>query len=95
MLYRIEQRLFKYGCETKGIAGLTSGAVKMKDQVDFEEVLELFESYGWKLQKIYEPYRVFIRGGDELPWLIPVHDKKVDAEYVKKFKEFLEDRNEI
>ncbi|HCO93364.1 MAG TPA: hypothetical protein DIU00_05340 [Phycisphaerales bacterium] len=66
----------------------------MKEQVSFEEVLELFESHGWKLQKIYESYRVFVKQG-ELPWLIPVHDKKVDAEYVKKFKEFLEDRGEI
>ncbi len=66
----------------------------MKDHVGFEEVLELFESHGWKLQKIYEPYRVFVKRG-ELPWLIPVHNKKVDAEYVKKFKEFLEERDEI
>ena len=66
----------------------------MKDYVGFEEVLTLFETYGWKLQKIYEPYRVFVREG-ELPWLIPVHDKKVDAEYVKRFKEFLEERDEI
>lgn len=66
----------------------------MVDNMDFEQVLELFESYGWKLQKIYEPYRVFVKKG-ELPWLIPVHDKKVDAEYVKKFKEFLEERDEI
>ena len=66
----------------------------MKDHVGFEEVLELFESYGWKLQKIYEPYRVFVKKG-ELPWLIPVHSKKVDAEYVKKFKKFLEERGEI
>ena len=66
----------------------------MNDYLGFEEVLELFESHGWKLQKIYEPYRVFVKKG-ELPWLIPVHTKKVDAEYVKKFKEFLEDRGEI
>ena len=66
----------------------------MKDHVGFEEVLELFESHGWKLQKIYEPYRVFVKKG-ELPWLIPVHSKKVDAEYVKKFKEFLKERGEI
>ena len=66
----------------------------MKDHVGFEEVLELFESHGWKLQKIYEPYRVFVKKG-ELPWLIPVHSKKVDAEYVKKFKEFFEERGEI
>lgn len=64
------------------------------ESVDFHQVLGLFESYGWKLQKIYEPYRVFVREG-ELPWLISVHDKKVDAEYVKKFKEFLEERGEI
>ena len=67
----------------------------MAQNVDFEEVLELFESYGWKLQKIYEPYRVFVREKEELPWLIPVHDKKVDGEYVKKFKEFLKERGEI
>ena len=59
----------------------------------FEDVLELFEANGWVLQKIYEPYRVFIKKG-ELPWLIPVHDKKVDAEYVKKFREFLKERGE-
>jgi len=66
----------------------------MAKDADFEEVLELFESYGWKLQKIYEPYRVFVKEG-ELPWLIPVHNKKVDAEYVKKFKDFLKGRREI
>jgi len=73
---------------------LNMGDPKMADYVDFEKVLELFESHGWKLQRIYEPYRVFVKQG-ELPWLIPVHDKKVDVEYVKKFKEFLEDRGEI
>ena len=66
----------------------------MVDNVGFKEVLELFESHGWKLQRIYEPYRVFVKQG-ELPWLIPVHDKKVDVEYVKKFKEFLEERGKI
>ena len=60
----------------------------------FIDVLDLFESHGWKLQKIYEPYRVFVKQG-EFPWLIPVHDKKVDVEYVKKFKEFLGERGEI
>jgi hypothetical protein len=66
----------------------------MSREVEFEEVLRLFESHGWKLQKIYEPYRVFIKQG-ELPWLFPVHDRKVDAEYVEKFKQFLKDRGEI
>ncbi len=67
----------------------------MAMDADFEEVLELFESYDWKLQKIVEPYRVFVRKKEELPWLIPVHDKKVDVEYVKKFKESLKERGEI
>ena len=66
----------------------------MNDYVGFQEVLELFELHGWKLQKIYEPYRVFVKAA-ELPWLIPVHGKKVDVEYVKKFKEFLKERGEI
>ena len=66
----------------------------MAQGVDFEEVLEFFETHGWKLQKIYEPYRVFVKKG-ELPWLIPVRNGRVDAEYVKKFKEFLEERGEI
>jgi hypothetical protein len=66
----------------------------MNKWIDFKEVLELFESYGWKLQKIYDPYRVFVKEG-ELPWLIPVHNRKVDVEYVEKFKEFLKERGEI
>jgi hypothetical protein len=66
----------------------------MAQQENFEEVLEFFEAHGWKLKKIYEPYRIFVKRG-ELPWLIPVHDKRVDIEYVKKFKEFLKERGEI
>lgn len=66
----------------------------MADYIDFEKVLELFESHGWKLQRIWEPYRVFVKEG-ELPWLIPVRGKKVDAEYVEKFKKFLKDCGEI
>ena len=67
----------------------------MAKDADFEEVLKLFESHGWKLHRIDKPYRVFLRGKEELPWLIPVHDKKVDAVYVEKFKEFLKERGEI
>ncbi len=61
--------------------------------IDFEEVLKLFESYGWKLQKIYKSYRIFVKK-EKPPFVIPVRNKKVDAEYVKKFKEFLEERGE-
>ncbi len=35
----------------------------MYNQITFEKLLELFESHGWKLQKIYEPYRVFVKKG--------------------------------
>ena len=66
----------------------------MAERISFKEVLKLFELYGWKLQKIIGQHRVFIKKG-EFPFHIPVHDKKVDAEYVKKFKEFLKERGEI
>jgi hypothetical protein len=35
----------------------------MAHEIDFEKVLELFESHGWKLQKTYEPYRIFAKEG--------------------------------
>jgi len=65
----------------------------MAHEIDFRDVLEMFESYGWKLQRIWEPYRVFVKEG-ELPWLIPVLNRKVDVEYVKKFQKSVEDAGE-
>jgi hypothetical protein len=65
----------------------------MANKVDFEQVLKLFESYGWKLEKIWEPYRVFTKEG-ELPWLIPVKNRKVDIEYVRRFEKFVKEKNE-
>ncbi len=66
----------------------------MAGQNGFEEVLDLFETHGWKLKIIVQHSRVFVKEG-EPPWLIPVHNKKVDAEYVKRFKDFLQGRGEI
>ena len=63
----------------------------MAEEVAFSEVLTLFESRGWKLQRIWEPYRVFMKPG-ELPFLIPVHGQKVDIEYVNKIKAFFGER---
>ena len=63
----------------------------MAESVPFAEVLGLFESRGWKLQKIWEPYRVFMKEG-ELPFLIPVHNRKVSKEYVNKIKTFFRER---
>jgi hypothetical protein len=65
----------------------------MANEVDFEQVLSLFESYGWKLEKIWEPYRVFTKEG-ELPFLIPVKNRKVDIEYVRRFEKFVKEKNE-
>ncbi len=65
----------------------------MAGSVPFAEVLELFESRGWRLQKIWEPYRVFAKEG-ELPFLVPVHGQKVSVEYVDKIEAFFREREE-
>jgi hypothetical protein len=63
----------------------------MAESVPFAEVLEFFESRGWRLQKIWEPYRVFMKEG-ELPFLIPVHGQKVSIEYVGKIEAFFREQ---
>jgi len=63
----------------------------MAGYANFEEVLDLLESHGWKLQKIWNPYRVFVKEG-QLPILIPVHNGKVDIEYVEKIEKILEEQ---
>lgn len=65
----------------------------MEKDRDFEEVLRLFEENGWVLQRIWKPYRVFVKEG-ELPFLIPVHEGKVSYEYIKKINDFFESRDE-
>lgn len=63
----------------------------MEHSVPFSEVLELLESHGWELVRIWSPSRVFTKpGSDELPILIEVHDRTVrrtDAERIKKHLE--------
>lgn len=59
---------------------------------DFEKVLKLFEKNGWVLQRIWSPYRVFMKDG-ELPWMIPVHEGKVDYEYIKKINDYFESKD--
>jgi len=63
----------------------------MAEWATFEAALGLFESKGWKLQRRLEPYRVFMRPG-ELPFLIPVHNRKVSVEYVEKIEAFSRER---
>lgn len=65
----------------------------MTKDSNFEDVLKLFEENGWVLQRIWSPYRVFMKDG-ELPWMIPVQEGKVDYEYVKKIKDYFESKDE-
>lgn len=62
----------------------------MEQSINFERILEKFESCGWTLKKIHKPYRVFIKKG-HLPFLIPVHNNIVEEEYVQKVNEFFKD----
>ena len=65
-----------------------------KYYVDFEDVLKLFESEGYKLQRLESEYRILkdSKGYDKLPWPIPVKKGKVDIYYVEKFKEYIKNR---
>jgi hypothetical protein len=63
------------------------------ETVDFAQVLACFESNGWQLKKTWGNYRVFINPDDQeqLPWLIPVDDRKVSVEYYERIQRFFED----
>lgn len=54
----------------------------------FSEILGVLELYGWKLQRIATPYRIFTKGR-ELPIVIPVHDRMVDTIYAEKIEKIL------
>lgn len=57
----------------------------------FERFLEFAKSYGYEFIAFWNPYRVFVNTNepDELPWFIPVYERKIDIEYVNKFKRWL------
>jgi len=63
----------------------------MAEYWTFERFLEFAKSYGYEFKGFWNPYRVFVNTNepDELPWLIPVYERKIDIEYVKKFKKWL------
>ena len=64
----------------------------MERSVPFSEVLELLESHGWELVRIWSPYRVFTKpGADELPILSEVHDRIVRRTDVERIKRHLEE----
>ena len=62
----------------------------MTHYIDFEKVLEFFESHGWELYGFWLPYRVFRdqNNPDALPWLVEVKDGKVSKEDFDKIKKF-------
>lgn len=55
----------------------------------FTDVLMLLESHGWRLQRVWPPYRVFVHPDHDLPLMIPVHDRMVNDAYVEKIKKLL------
>ena len=64
----------------------------MENAVPFSEVIDLLESYGWELTRIWNPYRVFTKPGtDELPILIEVQDRMVRRSDVERIKRQLEE----
>ena len=65
------------------------------DDVIFAQVLKLFESNGWVLQKSLGKNRIFIpKDGSEGLWSIPVNDKKVSILYYRRIQEFFENETE-
>ncbi|MCK4959627.1 MAG: hypothetical protein KAT00_09500 [Planctomycetes bacterium] len=65
------------------------------ESLDFEDVLKFFESKGWKLERIWEPYRFFVSDEYPLPFLVEVKNKKVSSYYVEKFKEYIQDEGQF
>jgi hypothetical protein len=61
--------------------------------VPFSNVLELLESHGWVLQRIWKPYFVFQKG-DELPILVQVDERMVSDGNFEKIKQILGEEGE-
>jgi hypothetical protein len=54
--------------------------------VPFGEVREYLESRGWRLQRIWKPYRIFLRGEAELPLMVEVEEGEVDRRAFEEIK---------
>lgn len=50
----------------------------MPDRVPFERVCAFLEAHGWRLMRVWRPWRVFTKPG-RLPILVRLEDKAVDA----------------
>ena len=65
----------------------------MAESIKFEEILELFESNGWVLQRIFRNYRVFREPKEDFYWTILVNDEKVNYEIARQIKEYFKDQD--
>ncbi len=65
----------------------------MAESMNFKEVLELFESNGWVLQRIYGNSRVFREPKEDFYWTIPVNKGKVNYEIGQQVKEYFKDED--
>ena len=64
----------------------------MESRIPFSAVVDLLETNGWELTRIWNPYRVFTKpGSDELPILIEVHDRMVRHSDVERIKKHVEE----
>ncbi len=65
----------------------------MAEAIKFEEVLELFESNGWVLQRTFGKNRVFREPKEDFYWTIPVNDGKVNNEIGRQVKEYFKEED--
>ena len=59
----------------------------------FAVVLSYLEAHGWRLTRIWTPYRVFTKPG-HLPILVKVRDRMVDPDDFAKIKRIVEKEGE-
>jgi hypothetical protein len=58
--------------------------------IPFTEVREYLEARGWRFQRIWRPYRVFLRGDNELPIMVEVEEGMVDRRAFEEIKKHAE-----
>jgi predicted RNA binding protein YcfA (HicA-like mRNA interferase family) len=56
--------------------------------VRYAKVKTLLERHGWELKRVSGSHHIFKKPADR-DWSIPVHNKKVKAEYVRQIKKYV------
>ncbi len=59
----------------------------------FDEILGLFESNGWVLQRIQGNYRVFREPREDFYWTVPVLNGRVSDEIAGQIKEYFKNQS--